>query len=265
MCIIAAIPKGKQINEDTFMTCWENNPDGTGMMYVNNGKIIVTKELYDIDKLWRNYQKATKLNTDIVLHFRIGTSGTFTSYNIHPFKVNSDLWFCHNGILKIDVPKNSKENDTQIFNNTVLKLLPKDFIYNHGIIKLITDYIGVYNKFVFLDSTGTVKIINKGSGIMYEGIWFSNNTYKPYIPFTKAYINDKKADKKANKYEAYSWDEYTPKQDSYFERKELCDSCGETTDFLYYATCYNMEVCSKCYAWVTENENYNYNNKNKFK
>ena len=141
MCIIAIQPVGQYISKKTLKNCWENNNDGAGLMYVENGKVTVKKELTDFNKFYQYKKYADKLNVNIILHFRISTSAGINIENIHPFKVNNDLYFCHNGVLNISVPVNSKINDTQIYNNTILKNLPKNFQYNSSIIKLISYFI----------------------------------------------------------------------------------------------------------------------------
>lgn len=241
MCIIAVIPKNVVISEEIFYTCWDNNPDGGGMMYALNNKVVVVKELNDYYKLYKQYVSASKLGVDIVLHFRVSTSGTIDKYNIHPFKIANGLHFCHNGMLNVHVPVGSKENDTQIFNNTILKYLPKNFIYDRGISKLLALTIGKQNKFVFLDSFGKIQIINKDCGHVEDGIWFSNKTYVP----------------RQVKYAYHPSDTVL--------LKEECESCLNLTSSLRYNSFYNQMICHDCLdmydGYGGKTKVYNYQNK----
>ncbi len=48
MCIIAIQPIGVKIKESILKNCWHANKDGAGIMYVENGKIIVNKDVVTI-------------------------------------------------------------------------------------------------------------------------------------------------------------------------------------------------------------------------
>ena len=184
MCVIAIQPRGIVISKEHLQNCWDNNNHGAGIMYAHNGKIIVKKEMKSFDKFYNHIVEATKHDTSVVIHFRIATSGGINDYNCHPFKVHKNLYFCHNGILDIDVPRDSKENDTQIFNNTLMKPLPYNFYKNHAIMNVLEYTIGSGNKFVFLDDKGDYYILNEKAGEWSEdGAWFSNTSYKnSYYP-----------------------------------------------------------------------------------
>jgi predicted glutamine amidotransferase len=177
MCVIAYSPKGIQISKEKLENCWSGNDDGAGIMYSVDGQIIVKKEMKDFEKFYEYYQEALEQDTNVVMHFRISTSGGINELNCHPFRVHKGLWFCHNGMLSVEIPRDSKINDTQIFNEKYLKHLPSDFIKNDSILGLIETAIGSYNKFVFLDSDGNVAIVNEKAGNWNEGSWFSNYSY----------------------------------------------------------------------------------------
>ena len=100
--------------------------------------------------------------------------------NAHPHKVNEDLVLIHNGILDIDVPKDSKKSDTVLFIEKHLKELPSGFEYNKSIMRLIEDRIGKSNKFCFLNSKGDYFILNESSGEWINGVWYSNQSYIDY-------------------------------------------------------------------------------------
>jgi predicted glutamine amidotransferase len=206
-------------------------------MYANKGRIEVRKELYSFEKFMKLKTEADKLGGTIVLHFRISTSGGVNDENIHPFKVNDSLYFCHNGILDIDVPTTSKINDTQIFNNAFMKGLPKGFERDDTIMNLLEYSIGTRNKFVFLNSFGEFYILNESEGVWDNGLWFSNTTYlysRTYTP----------------KYYKTDWDTYDTVEDDFAE----CECCGNRTheNELHYSSDFNTYMCAICRKYVGE-------------
>ena len=232
MCIIAIQPKGELISEQTLKNCWENNNDGAGIMYAENGKILVHKELTSFKKFMKFKRNLDSFDINIVFHFRISTSGKVDSNNIHPFKVNNDLYFCHNGILNISVPNDSVINDTQIYNNGILKNLPKGFQHNAGIMNLIRFSIGEKNKFVFLDSKGEFYIINEDAGIWDNEIWYSNTTYQ--YSYSSGYSYTKKSI-----YPYTELDAWEPVE------CEAC-TCRSYGNSLTFNTEWDMYLCNSC-------------------
>ena len=115
----------------------------------------------------------------MLIHCRIGTSGVKTEYNTHPFMVNENVCLIHNGILDINVPKDSKKNDTQIFIDKYLsKINSKMLLHSDQLHKLIAEVIGKSNKFVLMDNKGYYKIINEKSGHWKNNVWYSNSSYE---------------------------------------------------------------------------------------
>jgi len=241
MCIIAIQPKGTKIKESTLLNCWNSNGHGAGIMYANKGEVIVKKELTDFAKFMELKREADKFNTNIVIHFRIATSGGVNYENCHPFKVNEDIFFCHNGILDIEVPIYSKINDTQIYNNTFLKGLPSNFVRNESLMQLIEFSIGANNKFVFLDSYGDFYIINENAGNWHKGAWYSNKSYLG----ASSYYAKPYSSKTINEYE--DDDEYNAIP---------CECCGEVTELekIEYDDFYDIYLCQNCHKY----ESYEY-------
>jgi hypothetical protein len=248
MCIIAVKPKGKTISKEILENCWQRNPDGAGIMYAVNGKIYVSKELHSFEKFYKQFKHIdNSIDTNIVVHFRIATSGGVNERNIHPFKISDEAYFCHNGILDIEVPRESKDNDTRIYNNVILKQLPKDFYNNQAILQLIQMSIGSNNKFVIMDKDGNYHILNEEAGQWDDGIWYSNSSYKPYSYKKSVYTGWSD-----DWYDDYK---YTPKSakgkddwDSEIGLRYECDSCGHEhfVADLVYNSYYGVSICKDC-------------------
>lgn len=267
MCVIAIQPRGIQISKEHLQNCWDNNNHGAGIMYAVNGKIIVKKEMKSFDKFYNHIVEATMYDTSVVIHFRIATSGGINDYNCHPFKVHKNLYFCHNGILDIEVPAGSKENDTQIFNNSLMKPLPYNFYKNNAIMNVLEYTIGTGNKFVFLDDKGDFYILNEKAGEWSEdGAWFSNTSYKrsaySYYGKYSSYGDwaddwyegyNKTVSSGKTKYK-YNKDEFdveeitngTSGQNDY--DYSICDGCNEWREVedVKYSREYHSYLCSGC-------------------
>jgi hypothetical protein len=63
-----------------------------------------------------------------------------------------------------------------MFNESVLQLLPKGWMYNNAIAHLVEEYIA-HSKIVVLNSRGEATIYNEDKGHWKGGVWFSNHTY----------------------------------------------------------------------------------------
>lgn len=194
MCIAIYKPKGKTIPYDYLEEGYFNNPDGSGFMFTENGKINVVKTMGKFETFYKLYNKIVPEDKTVILHFRISTSGGINLNNCHPFSVNKHLAFCHNGVIDIKLT-NKKLNDTRHFNNKILKNLPVNFLKDKAIVELIKGYIGS-SKLVFLDNSGKTTIINADLGQWENGIWYSNSSYKPYIAEKNTKLN-------LNKYDYY--------------------------------------------------------------
>ena len=260
MCIAVVNPKAVTLKKSILQNCWDNNNDGAGILYINNNKVVAKKEMTDFNVFYGYYQEAKRSGNDVILHFRIGTSGGVNEYNCHPFHIQDDTWFVHNGMLDVHVPHGSPISDTQIFNNGFLKGLPKDFMYNNTLLDLIEYSIGNGNKFIFFNEHGNWRIINEQAGTWDLGCWFSNKsysysykkpTYKNYtygsayspstsVGYPRVYNDwDDAYDVKSQ----YKWDTDSKSDDA------MCESCCElySNDELELLPEFDAMVCYDCY------------------
>ncbi|MCD7740503.1 MAG: hypothetical protein LUH11_04055 [Candidatus Gastranaerophilales bacterium] len=189
MCIAIVKPQGTTISDKYLENCFENNNDGAGIAYSKDGKLFIIKGIFDEAKFIKIVRNAEKLaQGDMLIHCRISTSGLTDKNNCHPHIVNNNLVMIHNGILNIEVPKNSIVSDTVIFIENYLKYLKKDFVKDNAIMKLIETFIGKSNKFAFLNNNGESFICNKDAGIIENGIWYSNDSFS--YNFLDFYLDD---------------------------------------------------------------------------
>jgi len=88
MCIIAIKPKGMPMfTDEQIKVMFENNSDGAGYMYCANNKVNIVKGFFNVNKLIKSLRSRDFTNTNVVLHFRISTSGLVDGLNCHPYPI----------------------------------------------------------------------------------------------------------------------------------------------------------------------------------
>lgn len=194
MCIIAVKPKGKEMPSiEVFRNCWDNNRDGAGVMYNKKNKVIIHKGFMS----FKNFEKFLKeinkeidvINTTMVFHFRISTSGNIDMGNCHPYPISNsndelrspiietDLGIAHNGIIRNYNGLSQLLNDTQLFiKNELFELysLDKEFYFN-SVFKSMIEKLIDGSRMVFLNGNGEIELL--GRWVQEDGYYFSNYTY----------------------------------------------------------------------------------------
>lgn len=184
MCIAILNSNNITFSKSLISNCWENNPDGAGLIWTdtNTRELFIYKELHSVESYYNQYIDIRRKHpkSQIVLHFRISTSGGVNETNTHPFQVNERLAFVHNGIISELNGKEAGRSDTNLFNANFLQHLPADFLENSALTGLISKFIGS-SKLIFLNADNQAHIINPSLGktdAKYPNCWFSNSTYE---------------------------------------------------------------------------------------
>lgn len=174
MCIIILNKEGT-IPFKRLDKSWDNNSHGAGMMWVEDGQLNIYKTSLKELFLTKYYSIRSRTEHPIVMHFRVASVGKITKENMHPFSINDNLAFAHNGTFEGNGDKGF--SDTYKLcevlkgyvgeDNSVMKLKP------------ILDFMcGTKSKLVFMNNEGRYLIINHKAGIWDDGNWYSNNSYK---------------------------------------------------------------------------------------
>lgn len=274
MCIaILNTKKAGRLPKQQIKNSWDNNDMGSGIMWNKDGKLNVFKS-YDYEDYLDKYNEIRddKSVGNIVLHFRIATSGYNGEHNLHPFLVNDGLGFVHNGVIK--GLGNKSFSDTYEFND-MLKKFKHNFLSCDMTKYFISEYIG-YSKLIFLDNKDNYTIINEELGKWSSGNWYSNDSYKQVNDY-KYYGNQKVYNKTDDKVEPKGsdykgWYDYKVDYDDYddcpiheneideWEMYEiLCDIYGldpnddkALSELETYMTINGCENLSELYEYVTE-------------
>lgn len=204
MCIIAAKPAGvKMPDHETLENMWYGNPDGAGLMYAKDGKVVIRKgfmKYVDLLAALEDIGKDVDLTaTGVVMHFRITTHGGTRPENTHPFPVTdnipmlkrttvgTNLGIAHNGIISTVTPREKDISDTMEYVAAVLAPLKRalpDFYKNDDTLNLIRNTI-CGSRMAFLDGAGAITTV--GTWENDGGILYSNTSYKGWGKYRGKY------------------------------------------------------------------------------
>jgi len=152
----------------------DRNPDGFGVMYQVNGVTKSSKGLVSKGTIRKIIEKIHNSSPNpSFLHWRLATSGKVDKDNSHPFEIGENTFIAHNGVLgKEYQPKGDDRNDTRVFLDK--EMLGKEkLIFDKAFKKDIEAKLGNKNKLAIM-SGDKYTIYNRGKGIEYEDLWFSN-------------------------------------------------------------------------------------------
>lgn len=181
MCIIIVKKAGVAMPDaDTLEQCFYMNPDGAGFMYYRAGKVHIKKGYMDLKSLEKALEKH-KLGKedDVVIHFRITTSGGTKKQNCHPFPLSSsakelrsvditcEAALAHNGIIGQGC---SDLSDTMLFIRDIAShetFINGVFLDKRDIRKFIA-YYTEGSRLVYMYATP------KGAALRFYGDWIDD-------------------------------------------------------------------------------------------
>lgn len=260
MCVIVHKERGKDIPSDEIIEkCFQKNPDGSGILLHRAG--TKTLEIHKGYMKLDDFKKVLKeLNVnqddDLIMHFRITTSGGTSPENCHPFpisnkvddlkstRINTTRGFVHNGVLGKgdDILKIS---DTQVFIKDIISREEiSDHLDNEEIQKIIKKFSDTGQRFFIADAE---KDLFKRFGIWYEdnGIWYSNLGWKSYY---KTYSTNWNYNYDYNYNYNYDYGGYYNKKNSKEPIPDinsiLCPYCDKTMELLMEGQ--DVYMCPDC-------------------
>lgn len=185
MCIALVQTPATRIPDYQLRRGWDTNPDGGGFAYVHDGKTVIQKGYMKYDDFYRAYNEAIDKygeNSPFLVHLRIGTSGSKSPSNTHPFPIKGGAMI-HNGILFTPTgnragPAHDRKSDTRVVAESLHNILVLSDIKKAS--AAIEDAIGSSNKLCFLYDDGSTHIIGEKQGFWDKGIWHSNSSCTGY-------------------------------------------------------------------------------------
>ena len=192
MCIASLIPAHVDVPWDDLINGTLANRDGHGWACAEGDTIKVGKSMDPETALADAEQARLDMGKGSILlfHSRIGTHGTRSEFNVHPFYVGPEqkTVMAHNGILpfKYHPGKDDARSDTRVFADSIGHLVDHQFgLPSRRISGRMAQEIGTGNKLVFLSvksGRARARIINPNLGVFTGGVWHSNHSFedKPY-------------------------------------------------------------------------------------
>ena len=140
MCVIAYFPKNsKEPSRNDLVYMWNSNPNGAGMMWIENDGVHYSKGYFDFDEFYKDFLIIKRdWNFECAVHFRIATSGGINQEMCHPFPLTSNTdklkklygkancVIMHNGILNIPTPHNDLNDTCEFIINKLVPAYSKD-------------------------------------------------------------------------------------------------------------------------------------------
>ncbi len=259
MCIIILKEKGVcPPSKRTLKTCFNNNPDGAGFMYLNNGKVSIEKGFMSFKKLRRALKAYQFTHDDIVVyHFRIATCGNVEGSQTHPFPVTDNnthlkslscstaLGFAHNGIFS-GMHTTNELSDTMLFAKEILsdrKVRANIFNEESAQSRLI-EMASSTSRLAFLDYKGRLKTFGDWEVEKESGLMFSNDDYKYEYRYYKRTSYENVSGYGTNPYNGEKNPWHGNKWHQGFEERDegmgVCPSCqADNTYDLFTKECYS--------------------------
>lgn len=191
MCIIAHGLR-KNFPEDEFKECLKTNPAGffLAAIRVHDGTRTVAEAIRTLDneEAVRKFEELQP-EDEVVLHARIPSRGGKNIENVHGWKSEEGVYFCHNGTMS-SIKTWGDHTDSETF-------FKKFFLpcwrgegrqFTENVEFLIQQFLG-YSKFCFILPDGTVKLY--GEYQKDHDMDYSNGSYKVYVrPAVQTTVNN---------------------------------------------------------------------------
>lgn len=184
MCLLVTQPANAPALTDAWLSdFYSANADGVGVMYAQDGELVVEKILPVDEKDFIHFYRNHIEGKECAFHLRMKTHGNIDMENCHPYEVLNhsehgiSLWLMHNGVLSTGNKADETKSDTWHYIRDYLRPMLADnpeFAFHPAFSAIIGDHIGSSNKFVLMDNNGRQVTVNEDAGVYWGGLWLSN-------------------------------------------------------------------------------------------
>lgn len=177
MCLLVHQPSSTRFSDDFLVDVYSANRDGLGVMFAEGGQLYVHKVLPATADEFVDFYRAHAEGRECVWHARMMTHGDIDFENCHPYRVTDRVSLAHNGILATGNSWDATRSDTWHFIRNIIRPAieaREELLVDDEWLSFVGDLIGSTNKFGLMSADGTVAIINRKAGVMFEGAWLSN-------------------------------------------------------------------------------------------
>lgn len=206
MCIIAIKNSGVEFpNDSTIENMWDNNSDGAGLMWAEDGRVKIQKGFMKYEEFstfidqWKKTHDTTA--TPVVFHFRISTHAGVNPQCTHPFPISdkkedlmqlnttTDIGVVHNGIIPITARTGISDTMEYILTQLYyIKRCNRKFYKDDHFKDLIKS--AIKSKMAFLTAAGDVYTIGDFNTDSKTGMIYSNYSWS-YSRYSSTYYNSK--------------------------------------------------------------------------
>lgn len=209
MCLLVHQPSSTSFSNDFLADVYSGNRDGIGAMYALGGQLHVVKALpKNADEFIEFYRQHVE-GRESIWHARMQTHGDVDLENCHPYQVTARVALAHNGILATGNAWDKARSDTWHFiRNIVRPAVASDeaIVLDPSWQSFIGDLIGVSNKFGMMTADGQAVIINRKSGVEFNGAWLSNTYAWSAHKFGVGSVATRYSSSRI--WSGYDWDDY---------------------------------------------------------
>lgn len=279
MCLLTYFPPNAEVDASALSCGADCNPHGHGFAVVTPMGIVVEKSLTDPEALIQRFieVRAQFPDTDALFHSRITTHGETSLENCHPFYVAhmGDTVLAHNGVLPGECTprKGDPRSDTRVL---------ADGYMNAQFVALDNDktrvrmekWLGRGSKVLVLTTNPRYRknayLFNAKLGEWAKGVWYSNDSYLPYVTSWGSYVSYGKHAKTQEKWwetidtgvsrtesgiyyaggrEGYALDPWEISRTDRLFANRVCTDCGahgQINRFVYFCEwCWSCWICGK--------------------
>lgn len=187
MCLIIYRPSGIEtlLPEAHLEQAWTRNKDGGGLMWRDGDGVVKYEKGYFEKDLFFARIRALEVvrDLDLAIHCRIKTTGDVNKENCHPFVTSHGVTVMHNGVLPYIVPYDFKGSDTAWFVERILSTLTDRWMFNEDVLRM-ADHITEKSRMLYFHSR---RIYKSGDWKEENGVYYSNDNYKPCVVVTNTY------------------------------------------------------------------------------
>lgn len=146
------------------------------IIYHDGERIVVDKSIESDPAII--HETIRSLSHDIVLHFRLATTGETDLDNTHPLEIlQNELYLMHNGTLDMVSYRGGHRSDTRFLVEEYLTpAIPNLGTFTRErVITIIKSCVKRFvDPMVFLDGSGRLTILNPERGMKWGDLWLSN-------------------------------------------------------------------------------------------
>ncbi len=184
MCQIIYRPTQHTLTLETLKACADENRDGWGIMYAEDGNVVVQNGM-TWDSFLRTYQTIDEAQ-EMAIHFRWKTHGNVDLANTHPYTVlelerdGRDLQVMHNGIISIPQKHKNMSDTWHWVRGIVQPMIRKfpDLLEDKDSLELLENTIDG-SRILFLDGWGKFTFLNRSYWHDEMGCEFSTSPPTP--------------------------------------------------------------------------------------